>query len=136
MGRKPTMLAFSIMVLQILTWLNGALFVIFLSLFIYGYIDPYFGLLSLVYYEKFILAVAGLFFAIWTYKTYKGLLELKKWARISSGIIGLVLLYNYPVGTIAGLLLIIGVTKGWPVEVDMKDESKTNHSATGHDVKL
>jgi phosphoglycerol transferase MdoB-like AlkP superfamily enzyme len=126
MNKKPTTLALSIIILQIMTWLNVAAFVILLGIFIYGFtIDPDVGMLSIAMLGKFAMAIVGLIFAVLFYYTEKGLLNQKKWARITTIIIGVFMLFGFPIGTIIGLLLIYGVTKGWPNEVQ-EEINKSN----------
>ncbi|WP_428740106.1 hypothetical protein, partial [Sulfurimonas sp.] len=61
--------------------------------------------------------------------TSKGLLKQKKWARIVTIILGVLMLFGFPVGTIVGVLLIYGTTKGWPeqlAETTNKNEETNN----------
>jgi len=44
--------------------------------------------------------------------TSKGLLNQKKWTRITTIILGILMLFGFPVGTAVGILLIYGTTKG------------------------
>ena len=118
MNKKPTSLALSIIVIQFTTWVNIAIFVFLFGYYIYGLInEPKFIMISILLNVKLIGAFGGLLFAILLHFTSKGLLNRKKWARITTIILGILTLFAFPVGTIIGFLLIYGTTKGWPEQL-------------------
>ena len=114
MSKKPTSLALSIIVLQFITWINIAIFVLLFGYYIYGLtLEPELMMMSMMLSGKLIGAFGGLFFAILLHFTSKGLLNQKKWARITTIILGILMLFGFPMGTIVGVLLLYGTTKGW-----------------------
>ena len=117
MSKKPTALAISIILLQFLTWLNVAVFLLFFGTYIFGIaFEPDFLMFSMMVSGQLLGAFLGLLFAVLLYFTSNGLMNQKKWARISTICIGIFMLIGFPIGTIIGVLLIYGVTRGWPVE--------------------
>jgi hypothetical protein len=130
MNKKPTSLALSIIVLQFITWMNIIIFVLLFGYFIYGLtIEPELAMMSMMLSGKLLGAFGGLFLAILLHFTSKGLLKQKKWARIVTMILGILMLFGFPIGTIIGVLLIYGTTKGWPeqqTETTNKNEETNN----------
>lgn len=115
MSKKPTSLALSIIVIQFITWINIAIFVLLFGYYIYGLtLEPELMMMSMMLSGKLIGAFGGLLLAILLHFTSKGLLNLKKWARVTTIVLGILMLFGFPVGTIVGVLLIYGTTKGWP----------------------
>ena len=118
MSKKPTSLALSIIVIQFITWINIAIFVLLFGYFIYGLtIEPELAMMSMMLSGKLLGAFGGLLFAILLHFTSKGLLNQKKWARITTIILGVLMLFGFPVGTINGVLLIYGTPTGWPEQL-------------------
>ncbi|WP_024953817.1 hypothetical protein [Sulfurospirillum arcachonense] len=111
MSKKPTSLALSIIILQSITWINIAIFILYFVSYIYAL---ELGFMHMMVGEKLIKAFLALIFAILLYFTTKGLLNQKKWARIITIILGVLILFGYTIETTIGLLLIYGTTKGWP----------------------
>ena len=108
MNKKPTSFVLSIIALQVLMWIQLVFFTIMLALYLYAFgTDASFG-----YIEAFVLL--DLIFAILYYFMAKALEQGKKWARISTGALGILLLIGFPLGTAVGILFIYGMTKGWP----------------------
>ena len=121
MNKKPTSLALSIIVLQFITWINIIIFVVLFGYFIYGLtIEPELAMISMLLSGKLLGAFGGLLLAILLHFTSKGLLTQKKWARITTIILGVLMLFGFPIGTMVGVLLIYGTTKGWPEEFSKK----------------
>jgi len=118
MNKKPTALAISIILLQLLTWLNIAVFLLFFGAYFFGLaFEPDFLMLSIMISGQLLGAFLGLLFAVLLYFTSNGLMNQKKWARITTVFIGIFMLFGFPIGTVIGVILIYGATKGWPVEV-------------------
>jgi len=118
MNKKPTSLVLSVIALQIMAWLNIITFTVMLGFQIYTlFINPEEAMWGLVFLGKFAMSIVGLFFGILFFFTAKGLINQKKWARISAMISGILLLFGFPIGTIVGILLIYGMTKGWPEQI-------------------
>jgi len=118
MNKKPTSLALSIIILQFITWMNIIIFILLLGYFIYGLtIEPELMMMSMMLSGKLLGAFGGLFLAVLLHFTSKGLLEQKKWARIVTIVLGILMLFGFPVGTIVGVILIYGTTKGWPEQL-------------------
>ena len=130
MDKKPTSLALSIIILQFITWMNIIIFVALFGYFIYGLtIEPELIMMSAMLSGELLGAFGGLILAILLHFTSKGLLKQKKWARITTIILGILMLFGFPVGTIVGVLLIYGTTKGWPEqlpETTNKNEETNN----------
>ena len=130
MNKKPTSLALSIIVLQFITWMNIIIFVVLFGYFVYGLtLEPELAMISMMLSGKILWAFGGLFLAILLHFTSKGLLKQKKWARIITIILGVLMLFGFPIGTITGVLLIYGTTKGWPeklAETTNKNEETNN----------
>ena len=105
-------------ILQFLTWINIIAFILMLGIFLYSTLmqteDAMLPLLSLYFAPS---AIASLISAILFYITTKGLLLQKQWARIITIILGVLMLFGFPVGTIIGIILIYGTTKGWPEQL-------------------
>jgi len=111
MNKKPTSLVLSILALQVLMWIQLVFFAVMLALYLYAFgTDSSFG-----YVEAFVLL--DLVFAVLCYFMAKALEKGKKWARVSTGVLGILLLIGFPVGTAIGILFIYGMTKGWPEQV-------------------
>lgn len=126
MSKKPTTLAISIILLQLLTWLNVAVFLLYFGTYIFGIaFQPDFLMFSMMVSGQLLVAFLGLLFAILLYFTSNGLMNQKKWARISTVIIGIFMLFGFPIGTVIGVILIYGVTKGWPVEMQTPTNKAT-----------
>ena len=129
MNKKPTSLALSIIVLQFISWINIIIFVLLLGYFLYGFtIEPELAMMSATLTIKLFGAFGGLFLAILLHFIAKGLLMQKKWARVTTIILGIIMLFGFPVGTAVGILLIYGTTKGWPEKLyettDKHEEAK------------
>jgi hypothetical protein len=119
MNIRPTSLALSIMVLKIIAWINIIIFFIFFGNYIYAtVIEPESTQTSIMLSKKLLGAFEGLFLAILLYFTTKGLSEEKKWSRIITMILGVLMVFGFPIGTIIGALLIYATTKGWPKKAD------------------
>lgn len=115
---KPTSLALSIISLQVIMWINIAVFIVVFAYYLYGLtIDQELMMISLVLSGKVLGAFLGLLFAVLLFFTSKGLMHQKQWARVATIVFGGLMLFGFPVGTIIGIILIYGMTKGWPVEV-------------------
>ena len=112
---KFTSFTWSVGVLQFLAWLNIIGFVILLGMFLYGSFaqteDAVLAVLSILVIPS---AIAGLITAIIFFITAKGLLLQKEWAKYTTIIIGVLMLFGFPIGTAVGILFIYGMTKGWP----------------------
>ena len=57
------------------------------------------------------LWIVGLLMAAWAafqYFVYRGMLEGKSWARIAAIVVGVLALLNFPIGTILGILILVG----------------------------
>lgn len=114
---KPTSLVWSILSLQIIMWINIAIFIVLTAFYLYGLtIDPELMMMSITFSGKILGAVFGLFFAVLLFFTSRGLMNQKKWARIVTILIGMIMLFGFPIGTIIGTILIYGMTIGWPEE--------------------
>lgn len=114
---KPISLALSILSLQVLMWINIVIFIILTAFYLYGLtIDQELMMLSAVMSGKVIGAIFGLFFAVILFFISKGLMNQKQWARVATLIMGVMMLFGFPVGTIIGIILIYGMTKGWQVK--------------------
>ena len=115
---KPTSLALSIISLQVIMWINIAVFMVLTAFYLYGLtIDQELMMLSAAISGKVLGAIIGLLFAVLLFFTSRGLMHQKQWARVATIILGVIMLFGFPVGTIIGIILIYGMTKGWPVEV-------------------
>ncbi|HEY9190926.1 MAG TPA: hypothetical protein VIM88_08675 [Sulfurovum sp.] len=114
---KPTSLALSILSLQVIMWINIVIFIILTAFYLYGFtIDQELMMLSASMSGKVIGGIFGLFFALILFFTSRGLMNQKQWARVATLIMGVMMLFAFPVGTIVGIILIYGMTKGWQVE--------------------
>lgn len=56
-----------------------------------------------------IVITAGIASAILYFVTAKGLGQQKPWARIMAIVLGALILFNFPIGTVLGILILIGV---------------------------
>ncbi|MDF1880029.1 hypothetical protein JHD50_01725 [Sulfurimonas sp. MAG313] len=110
MSSKPTSIVSTILVLQILMWIQlisfGAMSAVYL--YVFGEI------IEFSYLEAFILI--DFVFAVLYYFISKALEKGEKWARLSTIILGILLLFGFPIGTAIGILFIYAMTKGWPKE--------------------
>lgn len=114
---KPTSLALSILSLQVLMWINIAVFIAMACFYLYGLtIDQELMMLSAAMSGKVLGAIFGLLFAVLLFFTSRGLMHQKQWARIATIILGGLMLFGFPIGTVIGIILIYGMTKGWQVE--------------------
>lgn len=117
MNNKPTSLALSIFLLQLIQWTNILVFILLLGYYFYGLtFESELISMSILISGKLLGAFLGLFFAILLHFTVKGVFNKKKWARIVIMILGVFMLFGFPAGTIVGILLIYSTTKGWPME--------------------
>lgn len=73
-------------------------------------------MLSAAMSGKALGAIFGLLFALLLFFTSRGLMHQKQWARITTIILGGLMLLGFPIGTVIGIILIYGMTKGWQVE--------------------
>lgn len=48
-------------------------------------------------------------FVLWLYFTYRAVLEGKSWGRVSSIVLAVLSLLNFPFGTVLGILMLVGV---------------------------
>ena len=130
MNKKPTSLALSIIALQVMAWLSIITFLGIFGFQIYAlYINPDEAMWGLMLLGEFAMSVVGLFLGTLFFFTAKGLINQKKWARITAMFLGILLLFGFPIGTIVGILLIYGTTKGWPEqlsETTNKNEETNN----------
>lgn len=131
MSKKSTSLVLSIIILQFMTWINIAIFILLFGFYIYGLTyGSELMIMSMMLSGKLIGAFGGLLFAILLHFTSNGLLNHKKWARITTIILGILMLFGFPIGTIVGIFLIYGTTKGWPEKLpnttDKYEETNTN----------
>jgi len=114
---KPTSLALSIISLQVLMWINIAIFIVLFAYYMYGLtIDQELIMISATMSGKVLGAILGLLFAVLLFFITRGLMHQRQWARIATIIIAGLMLIGFPVGTIIGIILIYGMTKGWQVE--------------------
>jgi hypothetical protein len=115
---KLTSLALSIISLQVIMWINIAVFIVLFAYYLYGLtIDQELLMLSAAMSGKVLGAIFGLLFALLLFFTSRGLMHQKQWARIATIILGGLMLFGFPIGTVIGIILIYGMTKGWQVEV-------------------
>lgn len=122
---KPISPALSIIILYFLGWLNIVISIIILSLFVYSFtLAPEAMLFSFAILGEALGTFIGLVFALLLFLTARGLSNHKQWAKITTIIFGGFILFGFPIGTILGILLIYGVTKGWPED----DQDKNNNS--------
>ncbi len=106
----------SIGALQFLAWFNIIGFIILCSIFLYTiFIEK--GIMLIGAYIYIIpLTILLLLQAIVFHITAKGLLKQKKWARYTTIIVGVLMLFGFPIWTPIGILFIYGMTKGIPNE--------------------
>ncbi len=106
----------SIGVLQFLAWFNIIGFVILCCIFLYAiFIEEPIALIG-AYIYIVPLTIILLIQAILCYITAKGLLKQRKWARYTTIILGVFMLFGFPIWTTIGILFIYGMTKGLPNE--------------------
>ena len=93
---------------RILSFLYGLIALLFVCLLFVGSAK-----VRLMY--VFLFGIFGGFFALHHF-TARAALQRKPWARIVSIIMGIILLFGFPVGTIIGVLLLLYARKPWLVE--------------------
>ncbi len=114
MKKKPTALALSVIILEIIAWLNIVFFIVMFGYQIYVFmINSEQALFALMLSGKFIMSIFALFIGILLLYLSKGLSNQKKWAKIATTALGILMLLGFPIGTMIGILLIYGTTKGW-----------------------
>ena len=104
----------SIGILQFLAWFSIVAFAIFCLIILYAIFEkePIMQVALYVYIAP--LTIALLIQAILYYIITKGLLNKKQWARYATILLGVFMLFGFPIGTVVGILFIYGMTKGLP----------------------
>lgn len=116
--------ALSIAILQIMAWIYVVLFIAMSGFFIYGYFVEDNFLKAIVIFQSPAL-IAGLIAAILHYYIAKGLTNYKKWARYITMVLGVFMLFGFPIGTILGVVFIYGMTKGYPINITANSLEKS-----------
>ncbi len=123
MKKQPTAYVLSIIALQVLMWIQIVAFVIMFALYLLA-IDS--GLPFGIFEWLVLLNLASI---ILYHYVIKGLKNVRKWSRITAIVLGVLMLFGFPLGTIIGILLIYGMTKGWPYEL-FKETNKIEETNT------
>jgi len=127
---KFTSLTLSIIILQLLRWLNIISFIFVFGIFLYSlFVEKENAMIKIFSLYLAPSAIANLILATLLYFVIKGLLKQRRWARVITIILGVLMLFVFPIGTLIGILLIYGTTIGWtkkPTEIINKNEETNN----------
>ncbi len=111
---KFTSLTLSIRILQLLLWFNLISFIFAFGIFLYSHIvEKENAMIEMVSLYLAPSAIANGILAILLYLIIQGLLKQSRWARVITIILGVLMLFIFPIGTLIGVLLIYGITIGW-----------------------